>query len=129
MKTKLIVLIDFSPTSEPLVQLASHWARILGAEVVLVHKIPGLVPAMADSGIKAHILEVEKTDALVNLTELKKKYIPEEVPVLFSITEQPLVYHIPMMRTREYNNLVLLGLKGTGLLKNVFIGSTATKVN
>lgn len=128
MKVKLIVLIDFSPFSETLVHLASSWATALTAELLLVHEIPGLVPAMADSGMKAQILEMEKTDSLANLKNLREQYISEEVPVTYSITEQTLVHYVSGLKTDGYRNLVMLGLKGTGFLKNFFIGSTATKV-
>jgi nucleotide-binding universal stress UspA family protein len=128
MRTRLIVLIDFSPYAETLLQLAGTWSKLLDADIVLVHQIVGIVPAFTDAGSRDHILEIEKKEAQQQLAARAEKILPASASVSYQISEQSLLISLPGMLRPDSNDLVLVGLKGTGILKKIFIGSTATKI-
>ena len=51
-RNRIIVLVEFSEYSENLVNFAFSISEIIKAKVVLVHKISGVTPAMADEGVR-----------------------------------------------------------------------------
>lgn len=128
MKTKLIVLVDFSPYSESLVNCASVWADLLKAELVFVHQVSAFAPAMAEAAVRWHILEIAKKEAFSKLKSLVEKNVSNQVTRKYVITEKSLILCLPKLINQGGINLIMLGLKGMGLLKNIFIGSTVTKV-
>lgn len=128
MKVNLIVLVDFSPYSESLVNFAADWGDLLKAKLIFVHKISAYAPAMAEAEIRRKIIETEKKEAFSKLKSLVEKYFSNQENINYEVTEESLILFLPQLMDEGENNLLMLGLKGTGLLKNIFIGSTVTKV-
>ncbi|HRI26850.1 MAG TPA: universal stress protein [Chitinophagales bacterium] len=123
---RLIVLVDFSEYSDTLVKLANLFAGKLQAEVVFVHQIAGLAPAMADINSRNQIIHAEKKEALEQFHHLLHGHFNHKASYI--ITEQNLLPVLHGLSNNNYFNWVLVGLKGTGLLKQLFIGSTAIKI-
>ena len=128
MKVRLIVLIDFSDHSHKLMELAGYWSQMLHANLLLVHQVPGIVPAFTDSESRKHILEVELKNAESNLKKFSSKYLTGIENVDYRVTDRNLLLELPEITGTDRNDLILLGLKGTGILKKIFIGSTAAKI-
>jgi nucleotide-binding universal stress UspA family protein len=128
MGTKIIALVDFSRYSGTLVSLASYWCRLLGAELVVVHQIAGTAPAMADLESRRLILEAERQEALSRLRSLAEQEGGGNVKTTYHVSEESLLLVLPRLIARHGHALVLMGLKGTGALRKLFIGSTASKV-
>lgn len=55
-RNRIIVLVEFPEYSQNLVNFVFSISDIIRAKVVLVHKISGLTPAMADEGIRHEIM-------------------------------------------------------------------------
>lgn len=128
MKKRIIALIDFSPYSENLIKLAGSLSDTMKAEIVLIHQVPGIAPALADAKSRRELIELEKSEALRNLKQASEKIIPSEKKVNYLATERPLSVVLPELGSRNSDDLVLVGLKGTGILKKIFIGSTTLKI-
>jgi len=125
-KNRILTLIDFSDHSETLIKFSSEFSRIIDARVVFVHKVSGLSPAMADADIKKQIINIEKEEALDELKALTKKYFFRDGE--FLISEKAILTILEELKNEHYFDWIFVGLQGKGLLKKIFIGSTALKV-
>src|SRR5690606_26001526 len=85
-------------------------------------------PALADNNSRREIIEVEKSDALEQLKAIAREIIPAKQSVNYLVTQRELSILLPEIGSRDSDDLILVGLKGTGLLKKIFIGSTASKI-
>lgn len=127
-KKTITILIDFSPYSEILLSIADQWSKVLNANIKIVHQVSGYVPGFTDSKGKAAILEAEMADALKRLKSLATQYLSVPSMAKFQTTEKDIVSFLRSASTADEDQLILLGLKGTGYLKQIFIGSTATRI-
>lgn len=128
MKTRLITLIDFSIYSHALLELGVRWCEISGAELLLVHKVTCLVPAMTDAKSKGELIKDEKDQALARLEKFATAKISPSISVQYIVTETNLLNFMDEMLKQGYNDIILVGIKGTGMLKKMLIGSMATKI-
>lgn len=128
MKTRLIVLIDFS--AENLLKFAGLWSEILHADLILIHQVPGLIPSLADGESRALIIEEEKKEALEKLKSLAFDYFPQLQNVKYHVSEQLLLTTIKSISVQdnEYKNVVLTGLKKRGFFEQLIFGSTTSRV-
>lgn len=127
MKNRLITLIDFSIYSHALAELAVRWGRIASAQLVFVHEVPGLVPSMADTSSKDEIVKNEKEEALEKLRRFTATET-YEIDVRFVVTGSHLLTTINELLSEGFNDTILVGIKGTGMLKQMLIGNTASMV-
>ncbi|MDR8390030.1 universal stress protein [Aliifodinibius sp. S!AR15-10] len=125
---RIIVLVDFSLYTECLIKVATNWADLLDAVLVLVHEVPRMVPAMADDDTRYNIIDYEKEEAISMLKTLAERNIPEHISTKYEVTDRRLTYFLPHLMSDKEQTVIMLGLKGTGLLKKVFIGSVATQI-
>ncbi len=128
MRNRLIILIDFSPASATLLQLANAWSAFLQADLLLVHQVPKMAPALVDDQTRAEIVATEKATAVARLKELSEATITTSGSISYHISEQSLLVSLPELLAQAYHHFVLVGIKGTGILKQIFLGSTATKI-
>jgi hypothetical protein len=59
---------------------------------------------------------------------LAKELIPPTIKVSFNVSESNLQLTIQKFLMESYENLIFAGIKGTGLLKKLFLGSVALQV-
>lgn len=124
---RLLVLIDFSDYAVPLIHLANEFTQKWNCKVLFIHQVPGLVPVLADNESKKEIINMEKEKAAIDL----KMLVRSECPLLhpeFLVTENDLLDTIHQQDHKNFHHWVMTGLKGTGLLKKIFVGSTTTKL-
>ena len=62
------------------------------------------------------------------LKNLAKELISPTVKVSFSVSENHLQITLPKLLEEPFDNLIFAGIKGTGLLKKIFLGSVALEV-
>ncbi len=124
---RLLVLIDFSDYSDTLIDLAFQFAKQWHCKVIFVHQVPGLVPLMTESHTKKAILYAEIDEARQKLkTLVQSRYSFADAEYL--VTEYDLLHTIKKQDQTEYDHWVMTGLKGTGTFKQLFIGSTTTRL-
>lgn len=128
MKKRFIVLVDFSAYSENLLTYACDWGQRIGAELLLVHQTVVLTPAFTDRESRAGIARQINAEALEKLRKLRETLLPPEITVSYSVSEKPLQVTLPVLLSEPFEQLIFVGLKGAGLLKKFFIGSTAVQV-
>lgn len=123
---RLIVLIDFSPYTQTIFKLAFEWQKSYDISLKFIYKIPGLAPTLANSAGKDQIIDFEKKEAGEAFTDaLNKLGIPRGDADFLAIDRQ--LTHFLSEETSQ-DDILLLGLKGTGFLKKLLIGSTATDI-
>ncbi|TDD73940.1 universal stress protein [Flavobacterium caseinilyticum] len=128
MKKRFIILIDFSEYSGNLLKYACDWNKHVNAELLLVHQTTVLAPVFTDYDRKKSIAEQGNDEALQKLKALAKRLIPPTVKVSYCVSESNLEITLPKLLEEAYENLIFVGLKGTGFLKKIFIGSVALEV-
>jgi nucleotide-binding universal stress UspA family protein len=128
MKKRFIILIDFSEYSSNLIRYASDWSIQANAELLLVHQTVILAPALTDNESRLQIAEQINYEAMLRLKALAKELIPPGVDVSFSVSESHLQNILLNLFEEPFDNLIFVGIKGTGLLKKIFIGSVALQV-
>lgn len=128
LKKRFIVLIDFSVYSSNLLKYAYDFSKQINAELLLVHQTTVLAPAIANNEIKKRITQLTNYEALLKLKELVKTVLPPNTEVDYSVSEVPLQWTLSWLLDKRFENLIFIGLKGTGLLKRLFIGSVAAKL-
>lgn len=100
----------------------------MNAHLVLVHQVAGLVPGLADNDSRREIIESEKEEALSKLITMVQQTGVNPDMVSYEVTEKNILLSLSELLKTGTNDMILVGLKGTGFLKQIFIGSTAKKV-
>lgn len=128
MKKRFILLIDFSEYSSNLIKYACDWSMEANAKILLYHQTNAFVPAFAEDEAKQHIVQQANDEALAKLEALANKLIPDSVEVSYSVSEIDVHHALPQLLAEPFKNLVFIGLKGTGILKKIFLGSVALQI-
>jgi hypothetical protein len=124
---KIYALIDFSEYAPVLVRYAFALSQAWQCRVVFLHQVGGAVPALADEESKRQILLHEQQGAILQL----KTLVSSEVLFInasYEVISTDLVQWLLHMDHQSHENWVLTGLKGTGLLKQLFLGSTTNQI-
>ncbi|RZS97225.1 universal stress protein [Cecembia calidifontis] len=126
-KPKIIVLADFSDYTKKVLQVAKQWASSSGLEIKVFNELDFQVPTLAGNELRlkmkyGQIHEINRT-----WLDLKKTIFGEQTKVDFEILEVPLIEFLKKEKQYE-SSFILMGLKGGGLLKKVFLGSLVTEV-
>jgi nucleotide-binding universal stress UspA family protein len=123
---RLIVLLDFSPYTPTLIRLASSWKKTFNLDLIFIHKMDGLAPTLSNRKGSDKFIAFNKNEA----QETFLKYFEESGlslssdKVRFEAISSQLTHFLEDFLMQE--DILLLGLKGTGFLKKLLIGSTAT---
>ncbi|HEV7332362.1 MAG TPA: universal stress protein [Flavisolibacter sp.] len=128
MRKRFIILIDFSEYSGSLLKYASEWSKKVDAQLLLVHQAIVLAPALTDNESRLHIAQYTNKKARQKLKLLANSIVPPDTQVSYSVSEQPLQITLSKILAEEFEDLIFIGLKGTGLLKKLFVGSVALEV-
>jgi len=128
MRKRLILLIDFSESSVNLVKYAADWAQRTDVEILLVHRTTVMAPALTDIESRRHLVQQTNAKARSELMSLSHEVLPADVKVSFSVSELPLRRTLARLLAQSFQDLVLVGMKGTGPVKQLVVGSVALDV-
>jgi hypothetical protein len=123
MEKRFIVLIDFSEYSADLLRYAYDWSNKTGASLLLAHKTEVMVPAMADTPTRVTLAQVTNEESKKRLEAFARDILPGDAKVNFMASDEPIDKVFAKVRSESPDFLVLMGLKGTGTLKQIFLGS------
>lgn len=128
MRKRFIVLIDFSEHSVNLIKYAADWAKRADVDMLLVHRTVLVVPALADADSKGQIARHAAKEAHTKLIALSHDLIPSGVNVSYAVSHRHLQSTLTTLLAQPYQNLIFVGMKGTGLVKKLVLGSVALDV-
>jgi nucleotide-binding universal stress UspA family protein len=128
---RILVPVDFSPTSKKAFRFAVDIASRSGAAIVLYHLYtPG---TKATLGSKENILEYNKRaeeSNLKRLQRLKKSVLADtmEVAVSTIIGRTPIINNILGFAEHNHIDMIVIGTQGASGLKKITVGSVAAKI-
>lgn len=125
---KIYALLDFSDYSNTQLKLANQWCINFDYELVIVHEVFLMVPSLGSPEVRLKIEYDQKRGVLNQLETLRQSYVDPSVKVSFEITAEPLIKYLSEGVQIQQGDLIVMGIKGTGKLKQIFLGSTATRV-
>lgn len=117
MKKRFIILVDFSEYSSNLIKFASDWANQVNAELLVIHKTNILTPAMTDYNSKVDFIKHTNYETLEKLSDFVSGLLSPYIEVSYKVTEKSLIHTLTKLLSQPFDNLIFLGIKGTGLLK------------
>lgn len=120
---RFIVLIDFSAYSPDLLKYAYDWSRKAGGNLVMVHNTTVVAPAMADDDTRAALAQATNEDAVGKMKKLAEENLPDDPGIRYIASEHPIASIISGLRNEPADSIVFMGVKGTGRLKQIFMGS------
>lgn len=123
---RITVLIDFSEHSKNLVNFAFGFSESIKAKVIFVHQFTTMVPGMTDQNTRDEIMRAIKEEAYAKLWKLVKSKVESEDSI--QVSPKPILTILNELKDDHYFDWVLAGLKGTGTLKRLFIGSTTVSI-
>lgn len=126
-KTKILVLVDFSEYTKKILQVAKRWADSAGLTIQVFHELDFIVPTLVNNDLRlkmkyGQIHEINRT-----WFGLKKLIFDEEDQVSFQIIEEPVIGFLEKENLLD-SSLILMGLKGGGVFKKIFIGSKVSEI-
>lgn len=128
MQKRFIILLDFSEHAQNLLTYAYQWSRTVFAKVVLVHESTMVIPGISDYETRVALAKEANREALVYLKDMAQKTLPADAEVDFEVSERPIRQTLDQLLGEEFEHLIFVGVKGTGLLKKIFIGSMAVQL-
>lgn len=128
MRKRFILLIDFSEYSSNLIKYAYEWSKEANARILLLHQTLVLTPALVNSETKKQIIEQANDEALQKLQTLAQSLLPDTAHVSYAVSENHFQISLPELLEEPFDNLIFVGVKGTGMLKKIFLGSIALEV-
>lgn len=128
MKTRLFVLLDFSVYSKAELLLAKKWAEWHNLEIVVLHQMEAILPSLADNELRLKIIYDQKRELGKLWFDLHEEVFGKSNPIQFEILHDPLIAYLKTKLSPMGNDLIIMGLKGSGKLKQIFIGSMVNMV-
>lgn len=123
---KLYVFIDFSKFTANQLKLADAWAKAYNLELIVVHEQDVVTPALVDPTLRTQIIYDVQGDIKNEFKKLKNSCLSADTKNSFHLLQQGL---IPFLEEHaDETSMVLMGLKGTGKLMQIFIGSTTLRI-
>jgi hypothetical protein len=122
-KKEIDSFVDFSEYSDKLVKYAHQWAEKFESELLLLHAYEIVSPGMAGAENVMHIQQLTKEGVTEDLRKIIKDHLPKEAKARYSCSSKPLIYQLKEELNPTSFNFVFVGLKGTGSLKRIFLGS------
>jgi hypothetical protein len=125
-RSRIITMIDFSEGSENLIEFALKLASETNGKLVFIHQIAEMVPALADQNLRIQIQNSEMEAAIEKIKYLTKNRFYDRES--FIASPQSLTSILDDLKSHQYTDWVIGGLKKNSLFNKLVIGSTFLKV-
>lgn len=111
-----------------MISYAGDWSREANARILLLHQTLIMAPALADTETKEQLAEQTNEEALQKLKALAEAHLPNNREVSYFVSENPLHVSLSQVLSDPFEDLIFVGVKGTGMLKKIFLGSVALQI-
>ncbi len=127
---KILVATDFSAAAENALAYAVEFAKITKAKIILYHVFaPPVMPVTEVPWmVLPNSVEIKDENILVLKEELKKFVDDKKLPAEFQTEVGTPVDKIMEFAEKEKPDLIIMGMKRAGAVKEFLIGSVATSV-
>jgi nucleotide-binding universal stress UspA family protein len=130
LPTKILLPVDFSPSSQTAFEMASDLAQHFHAALHLVHVIPVFpTTSISDLEIEVHFIQKATESAKKRLEDYHAALLKKGVESTFSIESgNNIVDNIMNVIEREHVDMVVISTHGVSGWHPLFFGSIAEKV-
>ncbi|MFD3001526.1 universal stress protein [Pontibacter toksunensis] len=130
MQYSFLVLYDFSQYARQALRVAHQWSGWAGADLhILYNQEATFAPAMADQQVRQQLDAHSRSEAFHRLQRSYEETIGAPIPAKnVHISVKNLAFTITQISSQYNTRLLFAGLKGHGVLKRIFMGSTVLKL-
>lgn len=127
MSKRLIVAVDFSPFALEQLRLAAAWQEQYGWETIVLHKIELIFPTLTDRDQRLRLEYDLKREAKSQINELLEE-AGLDINTPTHIFTESLTVFIKDSGKINSEDIVVLGIKGSGSISRYLIGSTTAQL-
>lgn len=127
MKKRLIIPVDFSPFANEQLRLAASWKSQYDLDLVILHKIDLVFPSLSSADARLKMEYELKRQAKNQVNELLEE-VGLDINTPTYIFTESLVNFILNSKTISQEDIIVVGMKGAGMLTQLLIGSTTTQL-
>ena len=129
---RILYATDFSSISEPAWDSAKQFARLFGAEVVLLHVVPP-PPVLPTEGyfppeLYDELIQSARREAEAGFDRLLASVAGSGINVRIHLEDGPPAQRILEVAAKEAADLLIVGTHGRTGLKHFFLGSVVERV-
>jgi nucleotide-binding universal stress UspA family protein len=128
MPNTIFVPVDFSPYTAQQLWLAKNWALWLHADISVVHQMDDPIPSLASNTVRLQIHYENKRRVTQDWFKLQEKIFDKNDFVKFDTINENLIQYLNEKTQFLEGSIIIMGLKGAGRLKQIFLGSMVTEV-
>ncbi|WP_291857175.1 hypothetical protein [Marinilabilia sp.] len=121
-ENRIIALVDLEETTSVLVSFVYKLSLELNAGVVFIHQLTGAKPSMAYQDVRAELENAQKADAWNALNRFTSSFPFKNEQYRIGRFDFPSV--LSQLRNDVFLDFVVVGIKESGLLKKLFLGTT-----
>jgi len=121
---KILVPLDGSDHSLHALEKAVQIAKKFDSKIVLINVYSVSSFKVTPSQVFNYVVEIRKAGELM-LAEAKKKLTREEIPVETILKEGHIVEEILKSVTDQNIDLIVIGARGLGIMKEILLGSVS----
>jgi nucleotide-binding universal stress UspA family protein len=125
---RLYVLLDFSEYSRSELLLAKKLNEWHGLEIIVIHQMAIPIPTLANHDMRLKLVYDHQREISRQWFILRDTVFDKFSVIKFEIIENPLLEYLENNLDADGLDIIMMGLKGSGTLKQIFIGSTVNKV-
>ena len=122
---KIYVMVDFSDYTESTLKMVKDWVDGKNAEIKVLHQLDFHLPTLANHDLRLKLLYDHKRELLNQWFRLREEIFGSSDAVSFEILEEPILEYL---KKTDQDAMIFMGLKGGGILKQIFLGSMVSEV-
>ncbi|WP_291779211.1 universal stress protein [Cecembia sp.] len=122
---KIYVMVDFSDYTESTLKMVKTWVAGKKAEIKVLHQLDFHLPTLANHDLRLKLLYDHKRKLLNQWLKLNKEIFGSSDAVSLEILEEPILEYLKKI---DEDAMIFMGLKGGGILKQIFLGSMVSEV-
>lgn len=127
MKKRIIVLADLTDSTASLIRYAQEWSINTGSAIHIVHQTHVFTPGVSDKNSKEEFAKPANDEALQKLKTLCDAIFGIDNNITYTVSIGTLQSTIQKLLEEPFEHILFSGIKNTGFLRKLFIGSTTLK--
>ncbi len=96
--------------------------------MLLLHQSNALTPGITDDETKQQLIKQANKNAIKQLESFAYNVLPHLTNVQYLVTEKSLPLTVNELLKEPSENLVFIGIKNSGIIKNLFLGNTSVNI-
>jgi hypothetical protein len=118
-------LIDFSEYSEATLYMMKAWASKQNVDIKILHQLDFHLPTLTNQELRLKLEYDHKRVLLNQWFKLSDEIFGSSASIPFEILEESMLDYLKKI---DQEAMIFMGLKGGGLLKQIFLGSMVSEV-